>query len=367
VRPLTTRDINRATLSRQFLLERSTVPVVDALEHLVGLQAQVPTDPYTALWSRLADFDPLELSALVERRRAVRTGLMRATLHLVSTRDALAIRPVVQTVLARVMHSQFRRQLETVDRDELVEAARTYVEERPRTPGELGRLLLQRWPDSDPTALAQVTLLLPMVQVTPRGTWGASAQAAVTTYESWLGEVPGSDSEPDGLMLRYLAAFGPATHRDAAVWSRLTALAEVFDRLRPRLLVLRDEQGRELFDLPDAPRPDAETPAPVRFLPEYDNLLLSHADRSRVIPDGLGDRFTPIGFQPRGSVLVDGFLAAGWRLDREGSRTTLRIQPVRHLAATERDQVETEASQLLGLLTGHDTGSDVALLASPRV
>jgi Winged helix DNA-binding domain len=353
---LSNRALGRATLARQLLLERHEMPTHDAVEHLVGLQAQVPGDPYTALWSRLRDFDPLELSDLLQRREAVRTTAMRGTLHLLTSADALAIRPVVQPVLDAMVNSNFRRDLGGVDRAEVVAAARELLDGPPLTPVQLGTLLQQRFPQADPVALRWAAQgWLPMVQVTPRGTWRSSARAASTTYESWLGEPVRTTIDVDTLVLRYLAAFGPANHRDASVWSRLPALAEVFDRLRPRLMVFTNEAGRELFDLPDAPRPDADTPAPVRFLPEYDNLLLSHDDRTRMVASELTQwMMDQRAFVPRGSVLVDGCFGGVWRFDRESRQQmreqVLRVRMLTPLAASARGEVDAEAHRLVDFL-----------------
>lgn len=201
-----------------------------------------------------------------------------------------------------------------MDRDRLRALGRQLVEERPRTPKEIREALLTEWPDADPQSLGVAArCLLPLVQVTPRGVWGRSGQVALTTAEHWLGAPSQPAAAPDAAVLRYLGAFGPASVRDMQTWAGLTRLREVFERLRPRLVTFRDENGVELFDLPDAPRPDEDTPAPPRFLPEFDNVLLGHADRTRVIPPRYRGR-NGNGNQSYGTVLVDGFLAAVWRL-----------------------------------------------------
>ncbi|HEU4536341.1 MAG TPA: winged helix DNA-binding domain-containing protein, partial [Polyangiaceae bacterium] len=278
------RALNRALLERQMLLRRERRSASAAIEHLIGMQAQIPAAPYVGLWTRLEGFRPEQLSELIAGRRAVRIALQRSTIHLVTADDCVALRPVLQAVQARNLYtaSPYGRQLEGVAIDELVAAGRALVEEKPRTHAELGRLLQQRWPRHEAIALAYgVRNLAPLVQVPPRGLWGKAGQALCTTAESWLGRPLASHAEPDGLMLRYLAAFGPASARDAQAWSGLTKLGDAFERLRPRLRTFADEQGRELFDLPDAPLPDPDTPAPPRFLPDYDNVALGHADRTR--------------------------------------------------------------------------------------
>jgi hypothetical protein len=192
---------------------------------------------------------------------------------------------------------------------------------------------------------------VPTVQVPPRGIWGSSGPAAFTTTEAWLGAppAPGTRDVLDRMVLRYLAAFGPATVRDAQTWSGLTRLGEVADRLRPRLRTFRDADGRELIDLPDAPIPDPDTPAPPRFLPEYDNVLLSHADRSRVIPVSRSVPLPPGPGGARGTVLVDGFWQATWKITRtpEGGAAVLRIEPFGHLSRGEAAAVAEEGARLL--------------------
>src|SRR5256885_8164459 len=193
-----------------------------------------------------------------------------------------------------------------------------------------------------------LSYLMPVVQVPPRGIWGTSGPAALVPMEDWLGRPLDADPAPDPVMLRYLGAFGPASVKDAQAWSGLTRLREVVDRLRPTLRTFRDEQGVELFDLPDAPRPDPDTPAPVRFLPEYDNLLLSHADRSRVNPHRYPVPLPPGNGGNTGTVLVDGEFRATWAIARDGERATVTVRPLAPLSTSDGDAVEAEAARLSG-------------------
>lgn len=317
---LSRRALNRATLDRQLLLHRSDRSVPEAVEHLVGLQAQVPLNPYTALWSRLEGFQPQALSDLLEARALVRTSVMRGTIHLVTADDCLRLRPLVQPVLTDEIrrHRDFSPRLASVDLGPVVAFARRLLAE-PRTGPQLRRALAERFPEHDAAALAYACRChLPLVQVPPRGLWGRTAQVTLATAEGWLGRPLIAEPSRDELVLRYLGAFGPATVADVGTWSRLTGLRAVVERLRPRLRTFRDERGRELFDLPDALRPDAATRAPVRFLPEYDNVLLSHADRSRFLAEGdraaLGAGWT-VGW---GAVLQDGLVRGRWRLEPDG-------------------------------------------------
>jgi hypothetical protein len=262
----------------------------------------------------------------------VRVALMRSTIHLVTAEDCLALRPVVQPVIERGVRGQFGRRLEGLNREEVAAAARALVEEQPRTLSTLARLLDERFPGRDAFALGQaIRAWVPLVQVPPRGVWGKSGRAAHTSVEAWLGRVPSLGFSLEDLILRYLAAFGPATVKDVQTWSGLTRLREVIERLRPRLVTFRDEHGAELFDLPDAPRPDPDTPAPPRFLYDYDNLLLSHADRSRVITDGYHEQsFASDGPMPS-IVLLDGFTNGTWKITRHRGTATLTIRPFKRL------------------------------------
>lgn len=356
---LSTRALNRATLDRQLLLRRSAdLSVEGAVTHLLGLQAQNVKPPYFALAARLEGFDPEGLSALLASRDLVRIVTMRSTIHLHTADDALTLRPLVQGARDRELHA-FRKGLVGVDLGELASLARAAVEEEPRTMKQLREVLLPRWPDADPQSLAVAARCsLPLVQVTPRGLWRRSGQVALTTAEHWLGRPSEPVPAPDATVLRYLAAFGPASVKDMQTWAGLTRLREAFERLRPQLRTFRDENGVELFDLPDAPRPDADTPAPVRFLPEFDNLLLSHADRSRIVPAEYKGR-TWKGNFAYNVFLVDGFLAGVWRVEEgtekgagksageaEGSGV-LTIEPFGTLTKAQRHELTEEAERLL--------------------
>lgn len=352
---LSRRALNRALLARQFLLERSTISPTRAIEHLVGLQAQNPGNPYVALWSRLKDFEPQAVSKLIATKKAVRTALQRSTIHLVTARDALGIRPLVQSVLERGFSSNHGKKLPRADLPEIAAVGQKLVEEEARTFATLGALLQKRWTNCTALDLAQaVRTFVPLVQIPPRGLWGGSGQATYTSAERWLGAPsPLSRLTLDEFVLRYLGAFGPATVRDAQAWSGLKRLGEVFDRLRPGLKTFRDENGLELFDLPAAPRPDEASPAPPRFLPEYDNLLLSHADRSRVLAAEHRRLFSGANGNLFGSVLLDGFAAARWRIQRESKpeRVTLLVETAGPVPKETRRLLVAEAEALLAFLT----------------
>ncbi|MEU9366212.1 winged helix DNA-binding domain-containing protein [Streptomyces avermitilis] len=351
---LTARALNRATLDRQLLLRRAPLSAKDAVEYLLGLQAQNVKPPYYALAARLDGFTPEALSRLMADREVVRIVTMRSTIHTHTADDCLTLRPLVQAARDRELN-YFRKGLAGVDLDRLTAISRELVEAEPRTMKQLREALLVEWPDADPQSLAVAARCrLPLVQVTPRGLWGRSGQVALTTAEHWLGRPAGPAPAPDSTVLRYLAAFGPASVKDMQTWAGLTRLRDAFERLRPQLVTFRDEHGVELFDLPDAPRPAADTPAPPRFLPEFDNLLLSHADRSRVVPAGLKGR-TWAGNQAYRTLLVDGFLAGVWRLD-EGALT---IEPFGTLTRDQRQEVVQEGERMLAVMAGGTDSYDI--------
>ncbi|HAM26705.1 MAG TPA: hypothetical protein DCP11_08390 [Microbacteriaceae bacterium] len=365
------RRLNRATLARQLLLERSTMDPVAALEHLLGLQSQTAQSWYTALWSRLDRFDAAAFGAQLENRSVVRIAAMRGTVHALSARDAIELRPLVQPVIERGTVGSHGRRWAGLDVAAVTEAARRILEAAPLTWADLGARLRGGWPDFDADALAQVArCYLPLVQTPPRGVWGKSGLAKHTTLEAWLGESVASQPSLAAMALRYFAAFGPATVMDLQAWCGLTRLGEVIDALRPRLRVFRSDSGRELFDLPDAPLPPDDAPAPPRFLPDYDNVLLSFADRTRLgAYDLFGLSGSANGVLP-GWVLVDGFLRATWRIERPGAArvadsgapAVLTVTALDRLSRAERTAVEREGSALARFVAGDSAPHQVRLV-----
>jgi hypothetical protein len=345
------------------LLERSSISALAAVEHLVGLQAQEPRDPYTALWSRLAGFRPEQLEELVLERRVVRLPLMRATIHLVSAADCLRLRPLLQPVLDAELarHPEYAPLLQGVDLRPVLAFARRLFADRPSTTRELRAALAERFPNAHAAALAYACRCrLPLVQIPPRGLWSVSRQVTLTTAEAWLGKPLERRPSIEQTVLRYLAAFGPAAAADVATWSRLTGLRAVVERLRPKLRPFRDERGRELVDLPDAPRPDPAAPAPVRFLPTYDNLLLSHADRSRFF---LGrSRFAAVVGPVQGTVLHDGYARGVWHIERVGERVTLVVELVEPLSKRASSGVTAEGRRYLRFAAAEADEHDVRLV-----
>jgi hypothetical protein len=346
-RVLTRRELNRATLARQLLLDRADVGAEDAIERLAGLQAQDVPPPYIALWSRLDGFAREQLTEPCLEGRVVRASLMRHTVHLVTARDYVRLHGAILPALRRSLRSGRGSRLDGIDVDAVVDAAREFVGERPRRWVEIQRHLAELWPDRDPSTLAYTArTLLPMTRVTDGEAWAYSGNSPFALADP----PPDPVDRVQELVRRYLAAFGPATPADATTWSGRSGLKPVFEELRRELVTFRDEAGRELFDLPDAPRPPADTPAPPRLLPVYDNLLLSHEDRSRVIPEGYRERIQIRVNQLLSAFLVDGLVAGVWTRDRKTG--AIDLKPFETLARAGRSALDEEAGRLEAFLRG---------------
>jgi hypothetical protein len=356
-RVLDPRALGRATLARQLLLAREPLAPLAAIERLVGLQAQLARPPFIGLWTRLAGFERAALHRLLHDRRAVRATFLRGTLHIVSAADYLALRPALRPVLEAAMRSILdqRARGAPLDLAALAAFARTQL---PATFDQLRPLLAKQFPDIDERALGYaVRMHLPVVQVPGDDPWSFPGAAAFADAEAWLGQRSGraaaaaaTAAATDALVRRYLAAFGPATVRDAQRWSGLPDLKPAFERLRPSLVTFRDDRKRELFDLPDAPRPPPDAPAPVRFVPDFDNLVLGHDDRRRVIADEHRPRLTTKNLQVKATFLVDGFAAGTWKIERAKQAATLMLSPFGKLARAARAALEEEGSALLAFV-----------------
>ncbi len=349
---LSLRDLNRATLARQLLLARADLEVKEALERVVGLQAQLPGPPHIGLWTRLRDFKREALAQSYAAHTVVRAPLWRGTLHLVSAADYAQFRAVVAPMLHRTFASMDANRLKGIDPHALAAEARPFLENEPRTQDEVRDFLGARHPKLDVRMVGHaVRFHLPLVQVPEpgAGSWDFPAMPRFALAERWLGRALGTAHDPHQLIRRYLAAFGPASARDFQTWSGFAA-REAFEELRPKLRVFADETGRELFDLPDAPLPGGETPAPVRFLPEYDNLLLAHTDRSRVIAEAFRPKVFLPGLRVAATVLLDGFVRGTWKVARAKLLATLTISPLAPLTRKDRDAILAEAEPLVRFL-----------------
>jgi hypothetical protein len=370
---LSLRALNRITLGRQLLLDRSALTAPQAIAHLAGLQAQAPRAPYVGLQARLARFRPEHLENLLTERVALRAHLMRNTVHLVETADYLRFRPLYQPLMDRALAGALParaggRRLAGLDPADVAVVAADLLAKTPLTRAELARALAPRWPDHDPAALAHAAShRLALVQVPPRGRWRQAGPAAFMLASAWLnGHAPPAPADlatvAGELVLRYVAAYGPATVADIGAWSGLTRLREVTERLSARsparLRPRAGPDGAPLLDLADAPPdPDPDIPAPPRFLPEYDNLLLSYAERSRVIPHRRPVPLPPGPGAAGGTLLIDGFWQADWKLSQD--RGVLEVRPFVPLSAADRAAVAAEGERLLDFAGSAPTARDV--------
>jgi hypothetical protein len=347
---LTLRQINRATLARQMLLAREKVTAVKAIERLVGMQAQWPKPPFLGLWSRVEGFERDHLTALFHKRAIVRATFLRATIHVVTTKDFLALRPAIQPVLESAMQAILKERLDGIDLTALTKQVRKMLDREPLTFAAIREEFLRADPKADERAMGYaVRMLLPLVQVpVPDQAWAFPSQACFASAEQWLDKaIPSKPAPPDALLLRYLAGYGPASTDDMRAWSGLSRpdVKEAVDRLRPKLAVFRDGK-RELFDLPDAPRPDPDVPAPVRLIPEYDNVITTRADE-RFVAKADRPRVFLSALRIAATVLVDGFVAGTWKLEATKKAATLTIEPFKPFAARVKKEVEAEAEAVL--------------------
>ncbi|MGN7467797.1 winged helix DNA-binding domain-containing protein [Cytobacillus praedii] len=323
--------------------------IPEALEHLIGMQSQTPNSPYVSLWARIDNFKHETLSQLLLNRDAVRIALMRSTIFLVTKRDCLALRPLIQPVLDRTLKANFGQRLKDVDNNELAKISRDLVESQPRTLEELGKLLKEKWEDKDPSALAAAARnLVPLVQIPPRGIWGAKGKAIHASAENWLCQSLVTHNSLESLILRYLKAFGPATISDIQTWSGLTKIRKVIEGLRLQLNTFLDEDGNELFDVSHAEFPDIDTPVPVRFLAEFDNILLSHKNRTRIIADEYRSRVFTVNGIIKATFLIDGYVQGLWRIEQNKKSSTLIIEPFKSLLQVDKDELAIEGAKLMG-------------------
>jgi hypothetical protein len=366
-RTLSTLALNRALLARQLLLQRKRLSVRQAVHALAGLQSQEPRDPHVALWSRLSGFGSHRLQAAALQREVVRGTFLRGTIHTVSAADYLAFRGTLQPVLDRELknHAHLGRGFEM---PALEAAARELLAQQPMSAQQIGEALAPRFPKADKEGLARwVRTCMALAMVPGDERWGYSRPPRFLPADRWLGQAPGEGQPSAELLLRGLAAIGPASATDLRVWCGLGGTAKALEGLRPALRTFQDEQGRELFDLPDAPRPRPDTPAPARLLPEYDNCLLSHEDRSRIVPAAHAHRFAmgPNGRRPR-AVLVDGFVRASWQVSMDKAVATLAIQPFERLTPAAVAQVDEEAQALVRFMEPDAAQHEVAWHKLPR-
>jgi hypothetical protein len=341
-RTLTQRQLNRALLARQLLLERRELPAAEAIGRVGGLQAQASIPPFVGLWTRVAGFDQGELQSLLDERRIVRATMMRHTIHFVSAYDYVWLRPTIQPALEAGFGAQTRKRLAGVDLEPFLKAARKEFRKHPLTFAEVKELIRSLAPDGDVDAIAYgIRTRVELIGVPNQSRWRFGGRAPFVLAEDWLGRKLAAPDPPE-MVRRYLAAFGPATPGDATAWSGVGGMRKVFEGMRGELRVFRDEAGRELFDVADGLLPGEDVEAPVRFLPEFDNTLLGHKDRTRVIADEHRSRVYITAGRMVGTVLLDGFAAAAWRIvDGE-----LVLEPFRTLTKAEKAAIKPEAEAL---------------------
>ncbi|HKQ75003.1 MAG TPA: winged helix DNA-binding domain-containing protein [Blastocatellia bacterium] len=346
-RILKLRELNRATLARQMLLERETAPVTAAIERLVGMQAQLASAPYVGLWTRLRDFQREDLADLIENREVVKATMMRATLHLCAAEDYLRFRTALQPLLSGASSEIVKRRGLDFDLDKVLKAARKFVGEKPRTFAEISEMVAKLMPDADVGAMRySVRTHIPMVQVPINTGWSYSNKPEFALAESWIGRPVSPKDNLRELVLRYLAAFGPASVTDAQTWLGLK-LKEMFEKLKPELQTYRGEGRIELFDLPGVQIPAEDITAPVRFLPEYDNLLLSHSNRTRVIANEYRSKVYLPGLRVAATILVDGFVRGAWKIEKTKTAATLVIEPFDKLTKKDRAALIEEGERLV--------------------
>jgi hypothetical protein len=290
---------------------------------------------------------------------------MRGTIHLVSAADSLILRPFAQPIMDRDLRTNttFAAGIVGLDLEKFADVARAMLSERPFTMAEMGPLLAERFPGHDAKSLAHAARnLLALVQVPPRAVWGRSGQTMLAPVEAWLGKAVAQEPSMADVALRYLAAFGPASIADLQTWSGLTRLKEIVEPMRGQLRTFVDEDGKELFDLPDAPRPDEDVAAPPRFLPDFDNLIRSHANRRRVIDDETRrERLQTRNGVPPHALLVDGDVAGSWRIVTDSGSATLAVTQFHTFTARDIEAVEAEGQRLLAFAEPDTTGYDVVI------
>lgn len=362
---LSQRQLNRALLERQMLLRRQSIPATEVIERLAGMQSQEPNPPYIGLWTRLEDFQISELVNLLTARQAVRMTVMRGTIHLLTARDALTIRPVLQAWMdlqpSRIAST--RSGIAKIDLEALRMLGHQLLIEEPCTIRELGTRLEAIWPGHDGRVMAHaVRYLVPLVQMPPRGIWGATGGTRWTPLDHWLGKPLSTETTPDTLILRYLQAFGAATNADLQKWSGLSGMQSHLSRLQRQLRTFRDEAGRELVDVPDGPIPDEDVPAPVRLLPRFDNVILSHADRTRITGKEDWPKIGSVNGQISSTVLVDGYVRGTWTINEDRDTATVEITPFISLSTEQKDEIAAEGDRLLRFTAPEATTRDVQFL-----
>jgi hypothetical protein len=331
------------------LLAREEVKPTVVVERLAGLQSQWAKPPFVGLWTRIAGFSRSDLAKATHDRKIVRATMMRMTIHTVSARDYVALRPALQPALTRGVMNIVGKRVEKVDLPKIVEEGRAFFAEGSRDFDGLRKMFAKKHPKLDARALAYyVRGQLPLVLVPEEEQpWCYPGNADFALADEFLEKEIPQEAPANVLVRRYLAAFGPATARDFQTWSYMSSSKETFDAMRDELVTFRDDKKRELFDLPKAPRPDEDTEAPVRLLPDYDNIKLSYLDRRRFIDVAHKPRIYLANGRVRSTFLVDGFVAGVYAIEREKKRAILTFEPFVKVAKKVRDELAAEGESLV--------------------
>ncbi len=360
-RILSKRELNRSLITRQLLTTRSDHASFDVIEHLIGLQAQVTKPPYIGLWTRVKSFQRDELTQMMADRRVVRATMMRSTLHTVTARDYLWLRPTIQPALTKALKAFYGQKAAGLDVERLVELSTPYLSETPRTLVDMRAFLSTVDPSRDPETMTYaVRTHYPVVQMPPGGNWGAGGSPAYIPAESWIGE-PMAQSDVRRALTRYLTAFGPASIMDFQAWSGMANLKSQIEPFKREFVVYRDEAKRELLDVPDMPIMAENSPAPPRFIPEFDNLILSHADRTRVISDEDYPKVFLSAGRVRATFLIDGFVHGTWKVIREKDSAVLVIEPFRPLEPNDQLTLYNEGERLVRFIEDDAEKFDVRI------
>lgn len=359
-RTLSNAQLNRALLARQQLLRRKRTSVVKTIHAVGGLQTQEPRDAYISLWSRVKDFDRKKLERAVAAREVVRGSWLRCTIHSVSSDDYIAFRLLLQAVIG---NDPMIRALAASDA-QFAAIAELLGDDDPRSARQIGDILGSEASGATPEEISRMArFLVPLIMAPTDDRWGYSRPPRFVLAERWLGGQLEASTPLSALCLRGIAAIGPASSSDLRAWSGMKAIKVAIEELRPQLMVFRDERGRELFDLPDAPRPRADTPAPVRFLGEFDNVALSHADRSRITDAEDAKRFNVSKNGRRANtILIDGRIRASWRISRKADTARLAVTFFNPESKQARDEVALEAEALLKFMEpdAHEFAIEIA-------
>lgn len=357
---LSERELNRSLLMRQKLLSQSMEDLTSVFSVCAGIQSQKPSTMLLGLWNRAANFNPCDLDRLLLSGQVVRMAVMRSTVHAVLAGDAYTFRTATQKVLNDEVSNNYSKLAVSDESAKVVRHAEKKISAGVISARVLANELHHKWPEHSPKALlALVRSKLPLVQVPPRGLWGHSAATSYQLLNTWSPDLrptrPRERRSKEVLITRYLAAFGPAMIADAQVWSGLTGLKEIFEEMRPKLVKYIGPNGEVLYDLAGCSVGSAETEAPVRFMGEFDNVILSHSNRERIISQANRKRIRSPNGQVPAVLLVDGYVVGSWRINDDAVERRIHTDLFRTLTSSEKECVESAQNRLLSFLNARPT------------